>query len=101
MGIKEIAYLLLLFLKYLCLNARFVDNMIGLWRKKSFEEYQEVTKKMSVLDWEFSLLSDEIVFLDLAITIDRSKWRIVYKPYIKPMKKFIYLPSYSAHPDYT
>ena len=97
----EITTLQDLFGKHLHLNKRFVDEKIRLWKVipngSTYSEYKNNLNKVCKLNWEASSLSNQVMFLDLIIWIDRKSQKLKYKPYTKNEKLFICMSPKSAH----
>jgi hypothetical protein len=51
------------------------------------------------LTWETTNLSDDVVFLDLKLTINPTTRCITTKTYQKPINLFLYISLHSAHPS--
>ena len=70
---------------------RFIDDMLGIWigTNEQFEEFKR-SLFFGKLEWEVSLLSKSIMFLDLEVSIENGK--IVTCTYEKPLNKYLYIP---------
>ena len=96
---------------------RFIDDGFGIWTPPTdpvspidpnssfseindsnniFEEFKKDLNKFGLLRWTVEELSNEIVYLDLIIKID--KGRFTFKTYQKDLNLYLYIPPHSAHP---
>ena len=81
---------------------RFIDNGFGIWLRhqdplidqQHWEHFQHLINNMG-LQWEFSQRSNEVVFMDLSLTITNG--RIATSLYAKPMALHLYIPPFSCH----
>lgn len=81
---------------------RFIDDGFGIWLRNSdqqinlqnWEQFQNLINSMGLM-WELSQRSNEVVFMDLTITITNGK--ISTKLYAKPMALHLYIPPFSCH----
>jgi hypothetical protein len=78
---------------------RFIDDIIGIWIGGDSPAWTQFQSDLSFgsLRWETSKLSNSVVFLDLAISIDPDSRRLITRTYQKPMNLFLYIPPTSAH----
>jgi hypothetical protein len=83
---------------------RFIDDGIGVWvhhvdadeDQRLWKQFQDDVNSHHGLEWEFSERSNEVVFLDMTITIKNGKYET--SMYAKPLALHLYLPPHSAHP---
>jgi hypothetical protein len=81
---------------------RFIDDGVGIWLhdpdpatdERNWTEFQDCLN-MSGLSWIFSERSQEVVFMDLRLTIEGK--HIKSSLYAKPMALHLYLPPHSCH----
>ena len=81
---------------------RFIDDGFGIWIKnpnptidtQNWENFQTLINGMG-LTWEFSQRSNEVVFMDLTISLTNG--RIATKLFAKPMALHLYIPPFSCH----
>jgi hypothetical protein len=81
---------------------RFIDDGLGVWLhdpdpmtdERNWREFQDCLNA-SGLSWLFSNRSQEVVFMDLRLTIKGG--RIKSSLYAKPMALHLYLPPHSCH----
>ena len=81
---------------------RFINDGFGIWvrdpdamiDKQNWENFQTLINGMG-LTWEFSHRSNEVVFMDLTITLTNGK--ITTKLFAKPLALHLYIPPFSCH----
>lgn len=78
---------------------RFIDDIIGIWTGGDCPAWTQFRRDLSFgsLQWETSMLSNSVVYLDLEISIDPDSRRLTTRTYQKPMNLFLYIPPTSAH----
>jgi len=87
------------FLRYL---RRFIDDGFGIWIRhpnktldqQHWNNFQTLVNNMG-LKWEFTQRSDQVVFMDLTISIRNGK--IQTNLYTKPLALHLYIPPSSSH----
>jgi hypothetical protein len=95
----EVLKFIPLFILYL---RRFIDDGLGIWLhdpdpatdERNWTRFQDCLNG-SGLSWTFSERSQEVVFMDLRLTITGK--RIKSSLYAKPMALHLYLPPHSCH----
>lgn len=83
---------------------RFIDDGFGVWVHNAdadedlrlWNQFKDDVNSHHGLEWEFSDLSDEVVFLDMRISIKNGKYETSL--FAKPLALHLYLPPHSAHP---
>lgn len=80
---------------------RFIDDIIGIWwdarDELEWKVFQEALPFGS-LQWETTKLCEQVVYLDLQITINNKTRKLETTTYQKQMNLFLYIPPHSAHP---
>jgi hypothetical protein len=100
-GLLEVTCLLRQFKKQLLFYRRFIDDGIGVWLgddPKIWASFLKCLNTWGSLKWTSDGLTDEIIFMDLKITIDPESNRLTYETYQKSMNLYLYIPPNSAHP---
>ena len=97
--------------KYLPHYYRFIDDGIGIWAPKDnpnsslknaldstvhFNNFKEDLSKFGILRWTCEDLSNEVIYLDLIIQLNKGKFK--FKTYQKNLNLYLYIPPHSAHP---
>ncbi len=101
-GLLEVTRLLRKFKEQLLFYRRFIDDGIGVWLCDDplvWESFLNCLNTWGSLKWTSDGLTDEIIFMDLRITIDPFTNGIVYETYQKDMNLYLYIPPNSAHPQ--
>lgn len=88
-------------LKYL---KRYIDDQIGIWihhpnpyiDNQLWQSFQHAQQTFCSLNWKFSALEKQVVFLDLTILLQSN--RIFTSLYEKPLNLYLFIPPSSAHP---
>ena len=83
---------------------RYIDDVFGIWIPHPsqptdtllWQEFQRDINSWNGLDWIFSPRSEELVFLDVNISLQDQKLKTTL--YEKPMNLHLYLSSRSSHP---
>ena len=89
-------------LRYLRYLRRYIDDGFGIWihnpdptvDQANWATFQAEVNSGS-LDWEFTPLSQQVVFMDMTIKIVDGK--IETSLYAKPMNLYLYIPPHSCH----
>jgi hypothetical protein len=82
---------------------RFIDDGVGIWlhnpdptiNERNWKEFQDCLNA-SGLSWIFSNRSQEVVFMDLRLTIEGKQIKSCL--YAKPLALHLYIPPHSCHP---
>ena len=88
------------------LYKRFIDDVFLVWRptndpvadSDNWLALQAEVGNNHGLEWEFSDLAMNAVFLDMTVKIDTTDGSITTSLYEKPMALFLFIPPHSAHP---
>jgi len=81
---------------------RYIDDVVGIWLPPEqnntalWSQFKEKLNGWGQLNWKIEDPSKHTVFLDLELTINRTK--ITTKTYQKNMNLYLYIPPFSAHP---
>ena len=100
----EMAVISTLFQDVILSDCRFIDDKIGIFTddgSRSFDLHKHYLNKVCKLDCVTGPLSEQVIFLDLIITLDRFTCTLKHKPYTKPENVFLYIPPNLAHPPGT
>jgi hypothetical protein len=99
-ALHEVQTILTKFTQFLLLLKRFINDIFGIWVDGPGEEWEKFKKALEgfgQLKWMCSNLEDSVVFLDLALSINK-QGSIKTKTFIKPKNLHLYIPATSAHP---
>ena len=83
---------------------RFIDDIFGIWivhpdpqhETYLWNRFKERINLESGLTWDFSELSQQVVFLDMIVSLKED--RITTTLYEKELNLHLYIPPFSAHP---
>jgi hypothetical protein len=90
--------------QYLEYYNRYIDDAILLWKTHlpgadtAWTQLQTDFDAFGKLRWDFSSLSESVVFLDLRISLSPNKDRIITTLYEKDLNLYLYIPPNSLHP---
>ena len=102
-GLLEVTRLLPKFKKQLLFYRRFIDDGIGVWLGNEdpliWDSFLKCLNTWGSLKWTSDGLTNEIIFMDLKITINPFSNRLTYETYQKSMNLYLYIPPNSAHPQ--
>lgn len=92
--------------KHILFYKRFIDDCFYIWdlnnnnsmARQQFELFKKDMDQHGLLRWTHLPLSNRVNFLDLTITYDSSKHKLLFKTFQKPENLYLYIPPNSAHP---
>lgn len=101
-GLLEVRRLLPRYKNQLLFFKRFIDDGIGVWLDtdddpQAWTRFFRCLNHWGSLKWTCDGHTDELVFLDLKISITSTR-QIHFRSYQKPMNLYLYIPPGSAHP---
>ena len=86
---------------YLLVYKRFIDDIFVIWtgsRDILLQFLNALNNLNDRIKLTYDISESHIPFLDLSISIDHSKRRLLVSTFQKPLNKYLYIPFESFHP---